>query len=33
MAVQISKRTFVADGIFKAELQECLTRELAEVEV
>uniref|UniRef100_A0A8C5KV08 KH type-2 domain-containing protein n=1 Tax=Jaculus jaculus TaxID=51337 RepID=A0A8C5KV08_JACJA len=31
MAVQISKkRKFVADGIFKAELNEFLTRELAE---
>ncbi|XP_061902041.1 small ribosomal subunit protein uS3-like [Entelurus aequoreus] len=31
MAVKISKkRTFVADGIFKAELNEFLTRELAE---
>ena len=31
MALQISeKRKFVADGIFKAELNEFLTRELAE---
>uniref|UniRef100_A0A3Q3G9Z5 Ribosomal protein S3 n=1 Tax=Labrus bergylta TaxID=56723 RepID=A0A3Q3G9Z5_9LABR len=31
MAVQISKkRKFVSDGIFKAELNEFLTRELAE---
>uniref|UniRef100_A0A8C5VCC8 Uncharacterized protein n=1 Tax=Microcebus murinus TaxID=30608 RepID=A0A8C5VCC8_MICMU len=27
MAVQISKRTFVADGIIKAELNEFLTQE------
>uniref|UniRef100_A0A8D2D9A1 KH type-2 domain-containing protein n=1 Tax=Sciurus vulgaris TaxID=55149 RepID=A0A8D2D9A1_SCIVU len=34
MAVQISKkRKFVADGIFKAELNEFLTRELAEDEI
>merc|ERR1712235_221713 len=31
MAVQVSKkRKFVADGVFKAELNEFLTRELAE---
>ena len=31
MATQVSKkRKFVADGVFKAELNEFLTRELAE---
>ena len=31
MAAQVSKkRKFVADGVFKAELNEFLTRELAE---
>uniref|UniRef100_A0A7N4Q029 Uncharacterized protein n=1 Tax=Sarcophilus harrisii TaxID=9305 RepID=A0A7N4Q029_SARHA len=30
MVVHISKKKFVADGIFKAKLNEFLTRELAE---